>query len=434
MNIILLAIISAAGIGAGLAALMIFGNISPALTPSHEWKSFAAFDFPGLNSTYQVGDTARFFVVKNGYGNMPCITPKITLYREEEPHALLVNYTNTSILCPVNMTGNYSMYFPSKTEPFVVLFEKPGSYVLNMSFTNDKSIQSIFPVTLSKQTSIRDTAFHSLSVIHPRCEYYPNNTVCLGMSMAIDNQNRDYDESPVYDYLNRPVEIDNVTFLYTGSSTPEKDNLNCDTEFPRTINVTFGHHPPIVVFDGYHKVNETRHFAVRFADGTTNSTILCWAQFTKPEITEMKDTGLGGVPIYTGMKITWLDKNKTAGIIQHRYQTEDYYNEYIAEVRTPSIDDTYDQKMNGTLSGGVALAGGPRAGPQANYEVDVYAADGIAIVGKTLSDDKGNYSIHLPAGNYTIYAPDYPARQTHAVSVFPGKNTVFNIVYGIGYK
>ena len=152
------------------------------------------------------------------------------------------------------------------------------------------------------------------------------------MSMEVDNQNRNYDESRVYDYSNRTVEMDNVTFLYTGSSTPEKDNLNCDTEFPRTINVTFGHHLPIIVFDGYYKVNETRHFAVQLADGTTNSTILCWAPFTKPKIIEMKDTGLGGVPIYNGMKITWLDENKTAGIVQHQYQTDDYYNAYIAKI------------------------------------------------------------------------------------------------------
>jgi len=182
--------------------------------------------------------------------------------------------------------------------------------------------------------SISNVTFSSLSVIHPqRCEHYPNTTICHGISTEIDNQIRDYDESPVYDYLNRTIEMDNVTFLYTGSSTPEKDNLNCDTEFPRVINVTFGHHPPIVVFDGYYAVNETRHFAVRLTDGTTNSTTLCWTQFTKPKIIEMKDTGLGGVPIYNGMKITWFDKNKTAGIVQHQYQTGDYYNAYIAGIR-----------------------------------------------------------------------------------------------------
>lgn len=186
----------------------------------------------------------------------------------------------------------------------------------------------------SRSQPISDVLFSSLPAIHPpRCEYYPNTTICHGMSMNIDDQNRNYDESPVYDYLNRTVEMDNVTFLYTGSSTPEKDDLNCDTEFPRVINVTFGHHPPIVVFDGYFKVNETRHFAVRFADGTTNSTTLCWSQFTKPKIIEMTDSGGLGVPIYSGMTITWLDKNKTAAIVQHQYQTEDYYNAYIAEVR-----------------------------------------------------------------------------------------------------
>lgn len=89
---------------------------------------------------------------------------------------------------------------------------------------------------------------------------------------------------------------------------------------------------------------------------------------------------------------------------------------------------------DGTLSGNVVRAGGPRSGPQANYEVDVYASDGITIVGKTLSDTQGNYSISLPAGNYTIYASDYPTKQTHHVSVISGKNTILNISYGTGYK
>jgi hypothetical protein len=40
-----------------------------------------------------------------------------------------------------------------------------------------------------------------------------------------------------------------------------------------------------------------------------------------------------GTPIYSGMKINWLDKNKTAAIVQHQYQTEGYYNEYLTEVR-----------------------------------------------------------------------------------------------------
>lgn len=99
-----------------------------------------------------------------------------------------------------------------------------------------------------------------------------------------------------------------------------------------------------------------------------------------------------------------------------------------------SIHDASNQEMNGTLSGNIIRAGGPRSDPQANYEVDVYASDGITIVGKTLSDANGNYSIQLPAGNYTIYAPDYPIRQTHLVSVISGENTVLNITYGTGYK
>lgn len=89
----------------------------------------------------------------------------------------------------------------------------------------------------------------------------------------------------------------------------------------------------------------------------------------------------------------------------------------------------------GILSGGVIRGGGPSLdSPVVNYEIDVYANDGITLVGKTFSDANAHYSMQLPAGNYTVYVPDYPDKQKHFVSVFPGKNTIFNIAYGIGYK
>ena len=93
------------------------------------------------------------------------------------------------------------------------------------------------------------------------------------------------------------------------------------------------------------------------------------------------------------------------------------------------------KQNDGTLSGDVILAGGPLGiGTQKNYEVDVYATDGVTIVAKTLVDANAHYSIQLPAGNYIIYAPDYPTKHTYLVSVSQGKNTVFNIAYGSGYK
>ena len=93
------------------------------------------------------------------------------------------------------------------------------------------------------------------------------------------------------------------------------------------------------------------------------------------------------------------------------------------------------KQNDGTLSGDVILAGGPLGiGTQKNYEVDVYATDGVTIVAKTLIDDNAHYSIQLPAGNYIIYAPDYPTKHTYLVSVFSNKNTIFNISYGSGYK
>ena len=166
-----------------------------------------------------------------------------------------------------------------------------------------------------------------------RCDYYPNTTICRGTSMNIDGINRDYDEAPVFNDLNRPVEFDDIKFVYTGSSTPQNDNIDCSTDFPRAINVTFGHHPAIIVqYGGYYKVNETRHFTATFPNGKTKYLTLCWAQFTNPKIITMVET-LGGSPIFEGGKINWFDDNKTAAIVQHRYRADpQYYNTYIAEV------------------------------------------------------------------------------------------------------
>lgn len=100
-----------------------------------------------------------------------------------------------------------------------------------------------------------------------------------------------------------------------------------------------------------------------------------------------------------------------------------------------SISGIDNQENTGTLSGYVFRLGGPRPeSPQANYEVDVYSTDGVTIVAKTLTDANAHYSIQLPMGNYTIYVADYPTKQTQYVSVFSGKDTIFNILYGSGYK
>lgn len=92
------------------------------------------------------------------------------------------------------------------------------------------------------------------------------------------------------------------------------------------------------------------------------------------------------------------------------------------------------EKDRGTLSGKVVLAGGPSSGPKANYEVDVYATDGVTVVGKTFSDANARYSIQLPAGDYIIYVQDYPTPIRHLVSIFQGKTTMFDIVYGMHYR
>lgn len=96
------------------------------------------------------------------------------------------------------------------------------------------------------------------------------------------------------------------------------------------------------------------------------------------------------------------------------------------------VDSTYNQKMNGTISGMVSayVYGGPvlsSPNHSVHYEVDVYATDGVTLVGKTISDYDAHYLIELPVGNYTIYTYSDGKQEGHLISVYPNKNTVFDI-------
>jgi len=101
-----------------------------------------------------------------------------------------------------------------------------------------------------------------------------------------------------------------------------------------------------------------------------------------------------------------------------------------------------NEEKNGTLSGNVSIQGGVACGspmypckdPSVNYEVDVYANDGVTIVGKTFSDSNDHYSIQLPAGNYIVYTYPIPKQIPHPVSIIAGQNTIFDIAYDNGIR
>lgn len=101
------------------------------------------------------------------------------------------------------------------------------------------------------------------------------------------------------------------------------------------------------------------------------------------------------------------------------------------EVLAIGIGMQTSSEKNGTLSGTVSASvyGGPLGSLQnqsTHYEVDVYASDGVTIAGKTFSDANAKYSLPLPAGSYIIYTYN-GTKQTNTVSVYPEKNTVFDI-------
>ncbi|MGH2611670.1 MAG: hypothetical protein ACRDFB_01315 [Rhabdochlamydiaceae bacterium] len=165
------------------------------------------------------------------------------------------------------------------------------------------------------------------------CQGSQSNNCIYNFGMWMDNRSNNYDAYPVTDKVNKPVEFDGMRFVYTGSSTPDKDGTNCDNIFPREINSTTGHHPPIIVnYGGYFKINETRHFTATFANGQTKFLTLCWNDHVMPKVIEMSDSGLGS-PMFCPSKTSWFDDNKTAGIIQGEYCSPDSpdYDKYIAE-------------------------------------------------------------------------------------------------------
>lgn len=166
------------------------------------------------------------------------------------------------------------------------------------------------------------------------CQPNESGDCLLPFSMVIDDKSLTFDSFPITRET-KPVQFDGVRFAYTGSSTPEKDGVNCTGVFPRAFNSTVGHHPPIVVpYGGYFQINETRHFEVKFADGLTESLVLCWNGLATPKVIQMSDSGLGG-PMFCPQKTTWFDKDKTAGIVQDEYCSRPgpYYDTYIARAK-----------------------------------------------------------------------------------------------------
>ncbi|MDE1764731.1 MAG: hypothetical protein KGI27_00510 [Thaumarchaeota archaeon] len=172
--------------------------------------------------------------------------------------------------------------------------------------------------------------------IRPQVCNGSESTDCIySFGMWLDNKNRNYNAFPIINKVNKPVEFDGIRFVYTGSSTPKIDGINCDNVFPRAINSTTGHHPPIIVnYDGYFHVNETRHFTATLADGQVKTLTVCWRGNAMPKVIQMsEDFGTGG-PMLCPSKTDWFDENKTAGITQEEYCSlnSPTHDRYIAEI------------------------------------------------------------------------------------------------------
>src|SRR5437773_6086971 len=98
-------------------------------------------------------------------------------------------------------------------------------------------------------------------------------------------------------------------------------------------------------------------------------------------------------------------------------------------------------EKTGIISGHLHITGGtpqiyPGSNPNVNFKVEVYASDGVTLVGRTFSNTNETYSIQLPVGNYTIYkfgvldpANTVESQKRSLVQVFVGQTTIFNIAF-----
>ena len=142
--------------------------------------------------------------------------------------------------------------------------------------------------------------------------------------------------------------------------------------------------------------------------------------------------GPGSMSMGYGIGITVELQNNTAN--QNETVVNQVSNNSAIQIQNTKIHDPLEEN-NGSLSGSVSsyVYGGPlgsMTNRSSNYAVDVYATDGITLVGKTLSDDNAHYFMHIPAGNYTIYTYN-ELKQKYNISILAGKNTVFNITSSI---
>ena len=77
----------------------------------------------------------------------------------------------------------------------------------------------------------------------------------------------------------------------------------------------------------------------------------------------------------------------------------------------------------------------PCSGPYPNYEILVYAADGVTLETRIRSDKVGKYKIDLIPGNYIIYLPSGPnVKKKNLVKVMSGKTTKLDLVIDVGIR
>ena len=61
--------------------------------------------------------------------------------------------------------------------------------------------------------------------------------------------------------------------------------------------------------------------------------------------------------------------------------------------------------------------GPPCDGPYPNYEVVIYEIDGKTVFHRTITDDKGNFELQLPIGDYLAFEIDFGFNQIEEIPI-----------------
>lgn len=133
-----------------------------------------------------------------------------------------------------------------------------------------------------------------------------------------------------------------------------------------------------------------------------------------------------------------LDETKSYYFIARAYDTEGFEsgdsNEVLLEAVLSDLEGTV-WFIGTPCAPGLPCQVPSGDGPDPNYEIIVYKADGVTIETQAYSDANGDYRVGLSPEDCIIYTPNGPfGQQVNAVTIVNGETTTLNLVIDTGIR